>query len=138
MVSRVSAATVLLVEDDALIRANSAEMLADAGYTVVEAISAEEAATVLKVRAVDVIVTDINLPGASGAELVAHARAAQPSIGVVFASGQAAPLLRGDLAGSVVLTKPYNAAALTSAVEEALGRDKSATNLNTPSAEGCF
>jgi CheY-like chemotaxis protein len=128
-------ATVLLVEDDALIRSNSAEMLADAGYTVIQAVSAEEAATALKTQAVDVIVTDINLPGLSGTELVAHARAARPDIGVVFASGDAAPLLRGELTGSIVLTKPYGAAGLTSAVSTALGRGVSHSQRNMPSAE---
>lgn len=137
VISRASTATVLLVEDDALIRANSAEMLADAGYAVIEAVSAEEAANLLKTQAIDVIVTDINLPGASGAELVAHARAARPDIGVVFASGEAAPLLRGDLAGSVVVTKPYDAAALTAAVEDAVSPGKLAADQNRPSAEGC-
>ncbi|WP_206684240.1 hybrid sensor histidine kinase/response regulator [Teichococcus aerophilus] len=109
-------AMVLLVEDDALIRGNSAEMLRDAGFTVIEAGSAEEGAKALKDAAIDVIVTDINLPGASGAELVAHARAARSDIGIVFASGDAAPLLRGELAGSVSLTKPYDGASLVAAV----------------------
>ncbi|WP_419899430.1 PAS domain-containing protein [Roseomonas sp. USHLN139] len=117
-------ATVLLVEDDGLIRANSAEMLAEAGYTVIEAVSAEEAAAALQAQPIDVVVTDINLPRASGAELVAYARAADPRIGVVFASGDAAPLLRGELAGSVVLTKPYDAAGLTAAVRSALDQGR--------------
>ena len=129
-----AAATVLLVEDDAMIRANSAEMLQDAGYSVLDVSSAEAAAEALRTRAVDVLVTDINLPGASGAELVAHARAARPDLGVVFASGDAAPLLRGELTGSIVLAKPYNADQLAAAVRTALGGHGTATIRHPASA----
>ncbi|MBE7213116.1 MAG: response regulator, partial [Gluconacetobacter diazotrophicus] len=114
-----AAGTVLLVEDDALIRMASADMLRDAGLDVVEADSAEHAETVLAAGPVSVLVTDINLPGRSGPELAARARQLHPAIGVVFASGEAAPLPRGELADSVALPKPYDAAALLSAVRTA-------------------
>lgn len=70
--------TVLLVEDDALIRMNTAEILQDAGYIVVEAASAEEAMAALETVPFDVLVTDLNLPGASGQELAGRARAVRP------------------------------------------------------------
>jgi PAS domain S-box-containing protein len=115
-----SGVVVLLVEDDPLIRGNSAAMLADAGHEVVEAGSAEEAAALAERHRPAVVVTDINLPGASGTELAALLRARTPALGVVFASGDASPLPRGELSGSVILAKPYDAAALVAAVRAAL------------------
>ncbi len=111
---------VLLVEDDPLIRSTSATMLADAGYTVVEAGSAEDAGTLAEHHHPVAVVTDINLPGRSGTELAAQLRARRPGLAVVFASGDASPLPRGELSGSVILAKPYDAAALAAAVRSAI------------------
>ncbi|MEH3087662.1 MAG: response regulator [Xylophilus ampelinus] len=111
-----SSSVVLLVEDDPLIRVTSATMLADAGYLVVEAASAEDARALAARHRPAVVVTDINLPGASGTELAAALRADMPDLAVVFASGDAAPLPRGELTGSLILSKPYDADALVAAV----------------------
>jgi len=113
------AGTVLLVEDDALIRGMTAEMLQEAGHVVIEAPSAEDAATSLQMAPVDVLVTDYNLPGISGAELARRARAANPRLGVVFATGDAGAVDASAAAGSVILSKPYGARALRDAVLKA-------------------
>ena len=113
-------ATVLLVEDDALIRANTAEMLQEAGCVVVDAASAEEAMAALHTAPVDVLVTDLNLPGHSGVELARRAREMRGSIGIVFATGDGHRAAEAAASGDVVLTKPYAAARLTAAVRAAL------------------
>jgi len=113
------AGTVLLVEDDAPIRGMTAEMLQEAGHVVIEAPSAEDAATSLQMAPVDVLVTDYNLPGISGAELARRARAANPRLGVVFATGDAGAVEGSAAAGAVVLPKPYGARALRDAVLKA-------------------
>ena len=113
-------ATVLLVEDDALIRANTAEMLQEAGCVVVDAASAEEAMAALHTAPVDVLVTDLNLPGHSGAELARRAREMRGSIGIVFATGDGHRAAEAAASGDVVLTKPYAAARLVEAVGTAL------------------
>ncbi len=102
--------TVLLVEDDTLIRVNTAEILQDAGYIVVEAASAEEAMAALETVPFDVLVTDVNLPGASGPELAGRARLLRPSAAIVFATGDATSVK--NEAGAGVLSKPYHATAL--------------------------
>ncbi|KQT31430.1 two-component system sensor histidine kinase/response regulator [Sphingomonas sp. Leaf412] len=109
--------TVLLVEDDAMIRAGTAATLTDAGHLVVEAGSAEEAMAALQTVAVDVLVTDLNLPGSSGAALARTARDLRPAIGLVFATGSpdAAPALPEAL----VLSKPYRPATLLDTVARA-------------------
>jgi CheY-like chemotaxis protein len=112
--------TVLLVEDDALIRMNTAEMLQDSGFIVVEAGSAEDARAALQTMAVDFLVTDLNLPGASGTELAAEARALRPSTMIVFATGD--PSSVRDQSGSVVLAKPYDETKLAAALASAKAR----------------
>ena len=80
--------TVLLVEDDALIRSSVAEMLQEHGHIVIDAGSAEEAMAALSTAPIDVLVTDMNLPGASGTDLAARARALRPGVRVVYATGE--------------------------------------------------
>ena len=113
-------ATILLVEDDALIRANSAEMLKQIGCVVVEAGSAEEAMAALQTAAIDALVTDLNLPGSSGAALADRAREQRGSIGIVFATGDAARAREAAAIGDIVLAKPYDLTGLRNALGRAL------------------
>ena len=106
--------TALLVEDDDLIRGNTGEMLEQAGFVVLEAASAEEALTALQTAPVDVLVTDFNLPGASGRELATKARALRPDALVVFATGD--PGAVSEEENCVVLPKPYGIDALLTAI----------------------
>ena len=107
--------TVLLVEDDALIRTATAEALRDGGHVVIEAASAEEAMATLQTARVEVLVTDIHLPGTSGIELAQRAEAIRPGIRVVVASGDTGGVAP-RLPGALLLTKPYNAERLLAAV----------------------
>ena len=105
----------LLVEDDALIRTATAEALRDGGHVVIEAASAEEAMATLQTARVEVLVTDIHLPGTSGIELAQRAEAIRPGIRVVVASGDTGGVAP-RLPGALLLTKPYNAERLLAAV----------------------
>ncbi|RRS04708.1 response regulator [Aquabacterium soli] len=78
---------VLLVEDDELIRFTSEEMLTYLGYVVHVAADGEQALGLLATTEIDVLVTDVNLPGMSGRELAALVRSRQPGLPVLFASG---------------------------------------------------
>ncbi|MGI2034706.1 PAS domain-containing protein [Rhizobium panacihumi] len=111
--------TVLLVEDDALIRINTAEMLAELGHQVLEAGTAKEAMTVLQRGGVDLLVTDLGLPDMNGHELAGKARELLPDIGVVYATGDTS--VPDDLPGAVLLGKPYDEATLKAAVLKAAG-----------------
>ncbi|WP_186332173.1 response regulator [Bordetella genomosp. 13] len=102
---------VLLVEDDELIRSNTAEMLDSLGHSVSEAGNADEALAVLRTRRPQVLITDVSLPGESGVELAERARRIMPGLSLVFASGM--EVLPGgkdrDLLNDAIhLLKPYN------------------------------
>lgn len=104
--------TILLVEDDALIRMDAADMLRDLGHDVVETEYGPDALAVLGERHVDVLVTDVGLPGMSGTELAERARQLQPDIGLVFATGDTELQDREGEPGVTVLCKPYDCASL--------------------------
>jgi CheY-like chemotaxis protein len=111
---------VLLVEDDELIRANTAEMLADLGHSVTECADAESALRALVEAEVDVIVTDRGLPGLSGDALAQKALEMQPQLEVVFATGEAAAVPDKAHPGAVFLVKPYAATDLARALAQAI------------------
>jgi CheY-like chemotaxis protein len=115
---------VLLVEDDDLIRSDTAQLLHDIGHVVIEAGSAEEAMAMLQTKAVDVVITDLGLPGMSGAEFAAQAREVRPDVGIVFATGAGEPpvLGGGGTASAVILRKPYDGAGIAAALKAVRAR----------------
>ncbi|MFC1457947.1 PAS domain S-box protein [Microvirga arabica] len=99
--------TILLVEDDDLIRSSTAEMMAELGHTVVQAADAKSALKALEADPVDILVTDVGLPDLSGIELARRALEYRPGMGVVFATGDDAVTAEQDLGKAVLLVKPY-------------------------------
>lgn len=101
---------VLCVDDDALVRAGTAEVLRAYGLHALEADSEAAALAMLAGNVVDVLLTDVALAGDSGVELALAARARHPGLGVVFATGYAldlTPAQRAGLGAVAVLRKPY-------------------------------
>lgn len=112
---------VLLVEDDGLIRMNTAELIQDLGHVVVEAGSAEEAMAALQTMEIDVLVTDVNLPGQSGPQLAKEARRLHAAIGVVFATGdRTVSGIEAFGRRASILNKPYDGTGLERAIEAVL------------------
>ncbi len=115
-----SALRVLLVEHNERIRSSTTELLQDLGHTVAGAGSAEEAMAMLRATPVDVLVTDLGLPGVSGDVFAAQARGIQAELRIVFATGSAlAPHVVGDGITPVLLLKPYDRAGLAAALAAA-------------------
>ena len=113
-------ATVLVVDDDDQVRPVTAGFLRELGYAVIEAANAE-AAEVLAHAAgnVDLLVTDVVMPGADGPALAARLRAEWPDLPVLFITGHAD---RSRLEGEPVLAKPFTSAELGRRVLACLGR----------------
>jgi two-component system cell cycle sensor histidine kinase/response regulator CckA len=116
---------VLLVEDEAPVRAFASRALRLRGYTVIEAGSAEEALETLEDAdlSVDLFVTDVIMPGLDGPTWVRQALKERPGTKVVFVSGYAEDALDGkseDIPGSVFLPKPFSLTDLTETVRRQL------------------
>lgn len=114
---------VLLVEDEAPVRAFASRALKLKGYTVIEAESAEDALEQLQdpELAVDVFVTDVVMPGLDGPSWVQQARKERPETKVVFVSGYAEENLSDQQArvpNSVFLPKPFSLSELAATVGE--------------------
>ena len=117
---RVRPLVVLVVDDEPVVRRIEREVLEQAGHIVVEAASAGEALEAAGDgrSTVDVLVTDITLPGLQGPELAGRLLARRPGLGVVFTSGYDAGWLPvGQFPGSVFLQKPFTVDALAAAVD---------------------
>jgi CheY-like chemotaxis protein len=115
--------TVLLVEDDALVRESLAHTLHGVGYNVLEATDGVAALRVLDSVSgtVDVIITDVVMPIMGGRELARRARLMQPQMRILFISGHAPNVMEdGFGAGEAFLTKPFEPAALLRRVRELL------------------
>lgn len=119
-------ATVLLVEDEAPVRAFAARALRMQGYVVLEAADGEAALDLLAGRRapVDVIVTDVIMPGLDGPTWVTRALELQPGLPVIFVSGYIEDKLTealGRIPNAEFLEKPFSLASLSRALSARLG-----------------
>ncbi|MGE5539528.1 MAG: ATP-binding protein [Gemmatimonas sp.] len=100
-------ATILVVDDDALVAMSTAGMLEDLGHRVIEVNSASSALAILREgEPVDLLVTDHAMPGMTGIELAKAARALRPNLPVLLATGYA-DLPKGAEIDLPRLSKPY-------------------------------
>ena len=110
---------VLIVEDEPLVRLTGADLLADAGFEVLEAGNADEALLILEAtQEVRVVFSDVEMPGAlDGLGLARNICRRWPSIGIVLTSGHhiREEMIPGD--GRFV-PKPYDGQALVRQIEE--------------------
>ncbi len=118
-------ATVLVVEDEASVRAFVSETLAGHGYGVIEAADSKAGLRLLQSDIpIDALVTDIGLPGGmDGHRMVLESRAARPGLPVLFMTGYARPeVLDNSPLEARVLTKPFALEALLRSVDVLLKR----------------
>jgi PAS domain S-box-containing protein len=107
--------TILLVEDEELVRSMLLAALRRAGYTVVAPRTADEAlAHARGAGPIDLVLTDVVMPGMNGIELVTHIRQARPGVPVIFMSGHAeVPVLGSGIPSDApFLEKPVTPAQL--------------------------
>jgi PAS domain S-box-containing protein len=130
----VESATILLVDDDDTIRTAVSRLLGRSGYTVIPASSAVDALRMLEQesRHVDLVLSDMVMPGMSGAELAYEVRVRFPHAAVVLMSGYTKDRVLDDEvlgAETLFLEKPFSMEQLGATVAKALtaGRLRSAT-----------
>ena len=116
---------ILLVEDEAPVRAFASRALRLRGYTVLEADSAEAALATLRDSdlSVDLFVTDVVMPGRDGPSWVREALEARPDVRVIFVSGYAEDKLSNDrtaIPNAVFLPKPFSLNDLADTVHKQL------------------
>jgi PAS domain S-box-containing protein len=120
-----STATVLLVEDEQSVRELVRIILERAGYSVVESANADEAETLFSTMgSLDLLLTDVVMPGRSGFELFKRLHAKLPSLRVLFISGYTDYATYDSTIverGLAFLEKPFSAEGLVAKVREVLG-----------------
>lgn len=116
--------SVLVVEDDFLLRMDAVQMLEEAGFHVLEATDAAEAITLLETHLdINLVFTDIDMPGAmNGVRLAQAVRGRWPPIKIIATSGHS-NFSRDDLPlGSLFIPKPYGFPSIVSAIRDLTGR----------------
>jgi len=120
-------ARVLVADDDDIVRAVTSNMLTDLGYEVFEAASGAEALDILsRDESIDLLLTDVIMPGMGGRQLADKAQSIRPDLKLVFASGYFPHALveKGILAaGTDVLVKPYRRRDLAGVMSRVLAED---------------
>jgi CheY-like chemotaxis protein len=106
---------ILFVEDDDLIRSNTSELLMALGHVVHEAANAQMALGLIQKEAVDLLITDVGLPGMSGEELAIKARVLRRDLAVIFATGSHHV---SKVPGFFLLRKPYDAVSMAALLRQ--------------------
>jgi two-component system, cell cycle sensor histidine kinase and response regulator CckA len=118
--------TILVAEDEYAVRTFVEQVLTGAGYHVMTATQGAEALTLAEAMPqLDLLLTDVVMPGMSGVELAGHLAATHPGLPVVYASGYSEDaILLGAVGDDRVpyLPKPFTAEALLARVREVLDR----------------
>lgn len=126
-------ARILLIDDEAAVRAGVARFLRSLGYDVLEADGGMEGLRIVKRSRVDLVITDINMPDVDGIEVILALGADFPGIPVIAMSGGGLMpkdilLSSAHLLGALTtLSKPFDLAELAEAVGAALARTPSGT-----------
>jgi CheY-like chemotaxis protein len=108
----VTGETVLVVEDEPVVRAVILEMLADQGYRTLEAVDGPSGLRMLRNHErVDLLLTDVGLPGMNGRQLADQARETRPDLKILFITGYAESVAMSDgflQPGMEMITKPFD------------------------------
>jgi len=121
-----SGEAILVVEDNEAVRLLVTAVLRELGYSTLEACDGEAALPILESAArIDLMISDVGLPGMNGRQLAEIARELRPALPVLFATGYAAgATVRGDFldANMAMVSKPFTLEELAQRVSEMLGK----------------
>jgi CheY-like chemotaxis protein len=114
--------TVLVVDDEQGIREVAEAILSLAGYRVLTAANGHEAIQIVTAKTIDLLFTDIRMPGMDGFDLATQAKISQPNLRVLYSSGFTGRE-RGDAPFGRTLRKPWRAGELVAEISNALARN---------------
>jgi CheY-like chemotaxis protein len=123
MPNKAGGLSILVVEDEILIRMPTVEMLAEQGHSTREAGFAEEARRLLEEEAPNLVLTDFGLPGMSGEAFCQEVRRRGPEICLVFATGMNQGPDLDDRSRTSLLQKPFGVDDLRKALEQATAEE---------------
>ena len=119
---------VLVVEDEAVVRGLIVEVLDELGYHAIEAADGPSGLAILQSdQRIDLLITDIGLPGLNGRQVADGGRVSRPDLSVLFMTGYAenAALASGFLdPGMALITKPFTMDALANRVREIIEKSR--------------
>src|SRR6476619_7556888 len=124
MVLHRSTATVLVVEDEMMLRMRAVDIVADAGFTPIEAVNADDAFAILESRSdIDLLFTDIQMPGTMNGLKLAHAvHERWPLIKIILVSGQVTPNEEDRPANSRFFGKPVEVQQMIAELQGMIGQ----------------
>src|ERR1039458_4540746 len=116
--------TILLVEDDALLRWNAAEIAEDAGFAVLQAADADTALKLIgEHEEVGILFTDVNMPGSMNGIRLAHVvHERRPDVALIITSGEMRPHKAKIPDDGIFIPKPYTDRELKLALNEMVRR----------------
>jgi len=118
--------TILLVEDETFVREVTGEILRAAGYRVLTATNAAAAARTYDLEGgdVDLLLTDVVLPGESGAVLAERLKRTSPELKILMITGYAQQVARTEAVTGTCLAKPFSGEVLLKRIRHTLDRGR--------------
>lgn len=134
-----STETILLVEDEAFVRDVTCEVLQSAGYRVLMAENSAQAASIYKQRGgkVDLLLTDMVLPGETGMALATRLRRENPGLNILLMTGYTIQMGLRALKPEELLAKPFSSEALLRRVRQLLDRRNLRTGIEDSVTLAC-
>lgn len=123
VVSVTNKRTVLIVDDEILIRWSLGERLKQSGYAVIEAANGADAIAALKLGGVDAILLDIKLPDANGLRLLGRFKAMAPAVPVIMITAHGTDEMAADASSRgayAFVHKPFDVEEIAAVVDKAL------------------
>lgn len=119
-------ACILIVEDELLIRYMIAEIMRDAGYSVIEAVNADEALDIIQSGVhLDLVFSDVKMPGSlDGLGLLNSIKSTEPDLPVLITSGHCDPALALNGGAAQFVRKPYDFDTVLALVRDELERSE--------------
>jgi len=123
---RAKMAHLLVIDDDAAVRQTMRRMLLDAGHSVVEADDGTTGLAQLTQSPIDIVLTDIFMPGTEGVETIQQIRRLRPSMKIIAMSGsyssEAYLSAAAKLGAQAILKKPFRTAELRDTINQVLAQ----------------